>query len=915
MKIKNLMVYFGIPIVYILLLSLVSADFGIDNPTIPHINSEPVTTTTISINETLFNTNSSDFWDNLDTPSDITIFCLLTGCNITGDLNVAGDVSFTGENFEVNATQTTFNGNATFNGPFETNCMHCEDNNTYFHNNVTIKGTLDVGTFLTPYAQVVTVAKSGADFTTIQGAIDSITDATTTKRYLVKVQSGIYVENIVMKDYVDVIGAGRTNTIISCTVGTCLTFPATKGTVSEVGILANYGTMGAESTAILSNGADSALLLSDVIVTKSGGDFIMHGISVTGGAFRMRESRFDYSITGATTGTAFEQSAFSQTGALTIFLLHNNELLMTCNDRNDDLVGFETLAGSVGSYLLQNNIIFMTNTAPSGTATGIYLHGTATGATFSANRLTVTSPTAYGLWIESDGGTAIVNTRSNEIIISGAVSKTSYVNAGDTWNSAFDKITATGGDDTTGGGTIFKVSSLTPGSLTISNNLTLLGNTISNGTATWTLQELNRTSNSTYNNLLNQNCPAGKIVNGTLANGTFICTTDATGSGGADTRWLNDSIDEYINSSYPQGLRVNGSDYSNFTFIGKRCGGTPTPCSEHEVEEVCIQEESGGCYWNCVDEMCNDYSCQGIPNDCTYHPPSTCTNFNGCVMVEDDTIKFFAPYGDIQQKGTKVALAGGVLSDYEFTLTGSRGAECDGDFCVAIGDSATASESGIALGAGATAFSSAVAIADCLADNNGVCIGADNEVAAYSVAAGQSIYIGGQSSTGVGYYGYIAGSNSIGIATVQFGGSRWSVSGDFSGLIGTKQSDEITLLDVIGDRSILVGNAKLGEDNALYGSDSLALMSYGYMYGNNSVCVGWNLTQSTNNAVELGWGKVQMTMNTTGIEMYENVTFDNLIQLKLITLPACGAVTNGSIGRNNTGVYGCATNSAWVKLF
>lgn len=35
------------------------------------------------------------------------------------------------------------------------------------------------------------------------------------------------------------------------------------------------------------------------------------------------------------------------------------------------------------------------------------------------------------------------------------------------------------------------------------------------------------TFNTSYNNLLNQSCPAGKVINGTLINGTFICTTVA----------------------------------------------------------------------------------------------------------------------------------------------------------------------------------------------------------------------------------------------------------------------------------------------------------------------------------------------------------------------------------------------------
>lgn len=36
--------------------------------------------------------------------------------------------------------------------------------------------------------------------------------------------------------------------------------------------------------------------------------------------------------------------------------------------------------------------------------------------------------------------------------------------------------------------------------------------------------------NSTYNTLLNQSCPVGQVVNGTLPNGTFICTTVSSGT-------------------------------------------------------------------------------------------------------------------------------------------------------------------------------------------------------------------------------------------------------------------------------------------------------------------------------------------------------------------------------------------------
>lgn len=67
----------------------------------------------------------------------------------------------------------------------------------------------------TSYQQVVVVAKSGGDFTTIQGALDSITDASNTKRYLVWVAPGVYTERVTMKPYVDIEGANTSLTRIS----------------------------------------------------------------------------------------------------------------------------------------------------------------------------------------------------------------------------------------------------------------------------------------------------------------------------------------------------------------------------------------------------------------------------------------------------------------------------------------------------------------------------------------------------------------------------------------------------------------------------------------------------------------------------------------------------------------------------
>ena len=65
-----------------------------------------------------------------------------------------------------------------------------------------------------PQKNVVTVAEAGGQFTSIQAALDSITDASDTNRYVVRVAPGTYTERVTMKQYVDVEGSGENNTKI-----------------------------------------------------------------------------------------------------------------------------------------------------------------------------------------------------------------------------------------------------------------------------------------------------------------------------------------------------------------------------------------------------------------------------------------------------------------------------------------------------------------------------------------------------------------------------------------------------------------------------------------------------------------------------------------------------------------------------
>lgn len=72
----------------------------------------------------------------------------------------------------------------------------------------TIKALLQLGVYYTPPGQVIRVAKTGGDFNEINKALESIKNASQDSPYLIKVEPGVYQEEtIVMKEYVDIIGA------------------------------------------------------------------------------------------------------------------------------------------------------------------------------------------------------------------------------------------------------------------------------------------------------------------------------------------------------------------------------------------------------------------------------------------------------------------------------------------------------------------------------------------------------------------------------------------------------------------------------------------------------------------------------------------------------------------------------------
>lgn len=84
-----------------------------------------------------------------------------------------------------------------------------------------------------PYDNVIVVAKSGGDFTSVQAALASITDNTSANRYLVWVGPGTYTETVTMKQFVDIEGAGEILTKITAPGATGSTSATVRGVTNS----------------------------------------------------------------------------------------------------------------------------------------------------------------------------------------------------------------------------------------------------------------------------------------------------------------------------------------------------------------------------------------------------------------------------------------------------------------------------------------------------------------------------------------------------------------------------------------------------------------------------------------------------------------------------------------------------------
>jgi hypothetical protein len=137
------------------------------------------------------------------------------------------------------------------------------------------------------YQNVVIVAKSGGDYTSVQAAIDSISDAAADNPYLVWVAPGVYSEMVTMKPYVHLQGAGQEATIITSTASSNAwpPTPATLLLASDASLrdltVGNGGT-GVRNVALMATAGMTRTLVADVTARAQGGGTRNYAIFLLG---------------------------------------------------------------------------------------------------------------------------------------------------------------------------------------------------------------------------------------------------------------------------------------------------------------------------------------------------------------------------------------------------------------------------------------------------------------------------------------------------------------------------------------------------------------------------------------------------------------------------------------------------------
>ena len=255
-------------------------------------------------------------------------------------------------------------------------------------------------------ANLVVVAQAGGDFTSIQAAIDSITDAAADNPYMVFVAPGRYTESVTMQPYISLVGASPASTILSAPGCAAPCGTVTTAANAELAWLTIENTGGAGTAALgiyVPPGANT--LIHDLTVQAQNGEQSSNALVYIEGASPVI---YDVTLAAANNGPTHgilivSDSAPSITRAS---ILLTGSATTTCGI---------CLTGSEGSWL--SDIRIDIQMAGGGSPTGVNLVGASTALTIYNTDIAISGGNiATGVY----AGTSDLNLVSVNVLVSGA---------------------------------------------------------------------------------------------------------------------------------------------------------------------------------------------------------------------------------------------------------------------------------------------------------------------------------------------------------------------------------------------------------------------------------------------------------------------------------------------------------------
>ncbi len=255
-------------------------------------------------------------------------------------------------------------------------------------------------------AQEVHVAKSGRPFTSIQTAIDSITDASASKRYVIYLHPGTYTENIVLKDWVFIKGVHTYGCVLVGTVTGALSAGANAGIYSlSINTAPNSA---ANHSAIDVTGDFIFFDIEIVIVTGSSFNGAVKGINISSN--QLTYMGIIGVVLYALAGTVTEFCGITFYGANTVNYFEGATTVVT--DRaTGTFVG--TCLSATGDISAKEHVVYMQSLNPafSGTLIGhrcTTVQGAASAIRIAKNNTVILkgagTGTAYGTSLVTTGG-------------------------------------------------------------------------------------------------------------------------------------------------------------------------------------------------------------------------------------------------------------------------------------------------------------------------------------------------------------------------------------------------------------------------------------------------------------------------------------------------------------------------------